>query len=75
MQKMEFILFRQIIERVIKMNNINFELYGKNVKVITIYGDEIIGNFEEDFEEEQEIAINKVIIRYDEVKEMFEFNE
>ena len=57
------------------MNNINFELYGKNVKVITIYGDEIIGNFEEDFEEEQEIAINKVIVRYDEVKEMFEFNE
>lgn len=57
------------------MNNINFELYGKNVKVITIYGNEITGNFEEDFEEEQEIAINKVIVRYDEVKEMFEFNE
>lgn len=57
------------------MNNVNFELYGKNVKVITIYGDEITGNFEEDFEEEQEIAINKIIVRYDEVKEMFEFNE
>lgn len=57
------------------MNNINFELYGKNVKVITIYGNEIIGKFVEDFEEEKEIAINNVIVKYNEVKEMFEINE
>ena len=57
------------------MNNVNFELYGKNVKVITIYDNEIIGKFVEDFEEEQEIAINNVVVKYDEIKEMFEFNE
>ena len=57
------------------MNNVNFELYGKNVKVITIYDNEIIGKFVEDFEEEQEIAINNVVVKYDEIMEMFEFNE
>ena len=57
------------------MNNVNFELYGKNVKVITIYDNEIIGKFVEDFEEEQEIAINNVVVKYDEVKEIFEFSE
>ena len=54
------------------MNNINYELYGKNVKVITTDGIEIIGKFADDFEDEQEIAVNNVIIKYDEIKEMIE---
>ena len=54
------------------MNKINYELFGKSVKVITIYGTEILGIFADDFEEEQEIAINNVLIKYDEIKEMIE---
>ena len=56
-------------------NNINYDLYGKNVKVITTYGTEISGIFIDDFEEEEEILINNTAIKYDEVKEMFEIKD
>jgi hypothetical protein len=56
-------------------NNINYDLYGKNIKVITTYGTEISGIFIDDFEEEKEFAVNNVIIKYNEVKEMIEIKD
>lgn len=56
-------------------NNINYDLYGKKVKVITTYGTEISGMFSDDFEEEEEILINNTAIKYDEVKEMIEIKD
>lgn len=52
------------------MNNIKFELYLKKVKVKLNNGQEIVGVFQEDFEEEQQILIGSTIVEYDEVKKM-----
>ena len=52
------------------MNNINFEFYHKKVSVVLNTGEKIIGEFLEDFEDEQEILIGSTIIKYEDIKNM-----
>ena len=52
------------------MENVNFELYHKNVKVVLNTGEVIKGYFEEDFEDEKEIMVGLTIIEYSDIKSM-----
>lgn len=54
------------------MNNIRYDLYEKEVKVICNDNTEIVGVFTDDFEDDKEIVVNGILIKYTEVKEMIE---
>lgn len=57
------------------MNNINFKYYRKKVKVTLNDGKEIIGIFEEDFEDEEKIMIGLMCISYYDIKKIELINE
>lgn len=57
------------------MNNVNFDLYRKNVKVILNNDNEIIGLFTDDFEDENEIMVNGILIKYSNIKQMVEIKK
>lgn len=57
------------------MNNVNFNLYRKNVKVILNNDKEITGIFTDDFEDDNEIMVNGILIKYSSIKEMVEIKE
>lgn len=52
------------------MENIEFNLYNKNIIVILNSGEKIVGKFLEDFEEEKEILVGSTIIKYENIKNM-----
>ena len=52
------------------VENINYKLVGHKVKVYLKDGQEIIGSFDDDFEEEKEILVGLVCIKYNEIEKM-----
>ena len=47
-----------------------YKLFGKKVEVTTIYDTKIIGVFTDDFEDDQEIFVGLVVLKYNEIKDM-----
>lgn len=57
------------------MENIKLDLFEKNVKVKTIYGNEFEGIFTDNFSDYKEIVVGGVLIKYNEVEEMVAINK
>lgn len=56
-------------------NNVNYDLYRKNVKVYLKNGKTVTGIFNNDFDDEKSILVGLCEIEYDEIEKMELYNE